>query len=151
MSAKTITFSLDKAKVLDTVYALSAMRTYHRDAPRPLGRDEAPALKRLMEASAANVMTALLPFVADAELHGFDAISMTLSVPEGVDVSAAQQILMSVKMEEAVALGVLELAFETVCPAGSAAAARSSMAAAAEIAAVLDRPPEGLRLSPHPW
>lgn len=46
---KTITFSLDKAKVLETVYAFSAMRTYHRDAPKPLGRDEAPALMRLME------------------------------------------------------------------------------------------------------
>lgn len=151
MSAKTITFSLDKLKVLDTVYALSAMRTYHRNAPKPLGRDEAAALERLMEASAANVMTVLLPFVADARLHAPDTIEMTLRVPDGLNVSPAQQILMGVKLEEAVALGVLELSFETICPAEAAAASRSSMCAAAEVASVLDSPPDGLRLSPYPW
>lgn len=148
---KTITFSLDKAKVLETVYALSAMRTYYRDSPRPLGRDEAPALMRLMEASAVNVMAELLRFVHDADIHGKECISLTLSVPDGVDVSPAQQILMGVKMEEAVALGVLELAFETVCPAASADAADSAVSAAREIASVLDAMPDGLRLAPHPW
>ncbi|MBP3889939.1 MAG: hypothetical protein J6D01_01885 [Muribaculaceae bacterium] len=148
---KTITFSLDKAKVLETVYALSAMRTYHRDAPQPLGRDEAPALMRLMEASAVNVMGELLRFIHDADVHGKDCISLTLNVPEGVTVSPAQQILMGVKLEEAVALGVLELAFDTVCPTVSADAGTSAVSAAREIAAVLDAMPDGLRLAPHPW
>lgn len=151
MNTKTIEFSLDRSKVLDTVYALSAMRTYHRDSPRPLGRDEAPALLRLMTASVANVMTELLPHVADAELGASDVVSLTLRVPDGVTIDATTQILMGVKLEEAVALGVLELAFDTLCPAASAEAARSAMSAAREIASLLDRMPDGLHIAPHPW
>lgn len=151
MDDKTITFALDKSRVLETVFALSAMRTYHRDAPRPLGRDETPALMKLMEGAAANVMTQLLQHVADADIRGDDIISLTLRVPHGVEVTVSQQIVMGVKLEEAVALGVLELAFDAVCPAASAQASQRSIAAVREIAAVLEACPDGLRLAPCPW
>lgn len=148
MNDNTIDFVMNKARVLETVYALSALRTYHRDAPRPLGRDEAPALMKLMEAAAANVMAELLPHVADADIRGADSLTLTLRVPRGVTVTPSQQIVMGVKLEEAVALGVLELSFDAVCPVASAEASRGSIAAARAVAAPLDILPAGTRLAP---
>lgn len=153
MNKPTVTFALSATQILESVYALAAMQRFSArisrdEMPEILSRDEAPALRRLLRAAAVNIVAGLLPHVTHTDLDDAETLTIVLSQPGGAELDGGTQSLLRLRLEEAIAAGVLELVYYSSCPGLSHDFQGSSVKALDDIRAIIDRP-ANLRLRPH--
>lgn len=138
---QSISINLSGDRILESVYALAAMRRYDRSESHCVepvfGRDNEEALRRIVTSAAVNLVAHLHPFVTSMCVEGDVRKIITLKVPFGAEFAGLTPTRLLEMLENAVVLGTLELATD-----GNEATqwGRLAMEAAAALRLPLDSP-----------
>ena len=109
-----VNLNLSVERVLQSVYALAAMRRYDRgDAGRPepiFCHDSEDALRRTMSAAMVNLAGDLFPLVTGLGTDNSDTKSITLRVPFGAEMEGVTPTCLLLLAENALVTATLALA-----------------------------------------